>query len=337
MHFIRVLLCWLCAFSWAWGSPVLKRELVFDNAPFPHCHAVAFTQAPDGTLLCAWFSGSHEKNPDTGVWLARYVDGAWTTPREIANGLQASGKRYASWNPVLTTLPDGKVVLMYRIGESPRQWDAFYRVSDDNGQTWGTPQAFPENITGPVRNPPLYLPDGRIVLPSSKEFHSTFGWDLEFDLSDDGGKTWTAVAPDANGINAIQPALLRHENGRLQALARTRSDYVATTYSDDNGQTWTPLTLTPVQSPNAGIAAIRLRDGRFAMVHNSGPYRNRLVLSLSDNAQDWRTAATLRDDPDPSNHYSYPTIFQTVDGNIHVLYSWRLQNIAHDIIDPAAL
>lgn len=324
---------------WAHASEALiQREFVFDNAPFPSCHGATMSETSDGRLLCAWFAGSAEKNPDTGIWLSQKSGEKWSRPLEVANGLQASGRRFASWNPVLFTAKDGRAFLFYKIGDSPRDWRGFYRISNDDGETWGPTFTFENGVTGPVRNQPVELDDGRIVAPSSTEFHSTFGWRLEFDISDDGGISWRATKPDdGNFVNAIQPALLKHSDGRLQAIARSRSGKLATTFSSDGGVNWSPVELTAVDSPNAGVGAVSLADGRFLMVHNVGERRNRMAVSISDDGEHWKQALWLQNDDDVDHEYSYPTAIQTRDGKVHVVYTWRRANIAHEVIDPSKL
>ena len=70
-----------------------------EQAPFPQCHASTIAQAANG-LVGAWFGGTREKNPDVGIWLGRHIDGKWTAPVEVANGIDGE-KRYPCWNPVL--------------------------------------------------------------------------------------------------------------------------------------------------------------------------------------------------------------------------------------------
>ena len=315
----------------------MGRGWVFEHAPFPNCHASSIAQAGDGRLWCVWFGGTREKNSDNGIWISQFKDGKWSAPMEFANGLTAGGKRYASWNPVIFALADGRLVCTYLLGDSPRKWSGFYRVSRDNGQTWTAAREMPEGLTGPVRNPPLELGDGRIVVPSSTEFHSMFGWRAHFELSDDGGKTWKSVPVAANGINAIQPAVVALKDGRLQALARTRSGRIAVSFSGNGGESWSELEKLEAENPNSGLCVLGLRDGRFLMVHNPGKAgRGRLAVSLSEDGIHWREALVLQDGVE-GEEYSYPSAIQARDGRVHITYTWRRSRIAHDIIEPSKL
>jgi hypothetical protein len=81
---------------------LLISEFIFTSSkvPFPQCHASTIAESGDH-LVAAWFGGTGEKNPDVGIWLSRLEQGRWTPPLEVANGKQADGSRFASWNPVL--------------------------------------------------------------------------------------------------------------------------------------------------------------------------------------------------------------------------------------------
>src|SRR5437868_3994530 len=86
----------LCALAWffsldttAYAAPpgLVSSEFIFESAPFPSCHASTIVET-HGNLVAAWFGGTAEKNPDVGIWVSRQVDGKWTLPVEVANGVQ---------------------------------------------------------------------------------------------------------------------------------------------------------------------------------------------------------------------------------------------------------
>ena len=184
--------------------------------------------------------------------------------------------------------------------------------------------------------------EGRLIAPASVE---KGGWRLYFEYSDDMGQSWhkTDFVGADSGVLAIQPAILVLPDGRLQAVARTRNRQIVTTYSDDNGETWSRLQLTDVPNNNSGIDALTLRDGRYAMICNDWPLepgivkgpRTPLSLLLSDDGISWRRVLTVEDSP--VSQYSYPSMIQTEDGNIHLIYTWRRQRIKHVVIDPEKL
>jgi predicted neuraminidase len=135
------------------------------------------------------------------------------------------------------------------------------RTSADAGQTWSHARKLPAGILGPIKNKPVQLANGTIVSPSSTESGDTLPkWRIHFERSNDRGATWISTAPsDATDVNAIQPTILVHREGRLQALVRTQAAKIFETWSTDNGATWSPLAPTELPNPNVGIDGITLR------------------------------------------------------------------------------
>ncbi len=320
-------------------SPVLSAEFIFESAPFASAHASTIVETKAG-LVAAWFGGTREGADDVGIWLSRRLNGRWTAPIEVANSLQPNGTRHPCWNPVLFDVPGKGSLLFYKVGPSPRTWWGVVRSSSDSGATWSDARRLPDGILGPIKNKPVRLADGAIVSGSSTESPDPGNaWRVHFERSIDGGATWTATPPVASAegapIDAIQPAILLHPNGRLQAVGRTRSGRIFQTSSGDGGRTWTPMTLLRLPNPNAGIDAVTLRDGRHLLVHNHTPKgRTPLNVSVSMDGTTWESPLVLEDEP---GEYSYPAVIQTSDGLVHITYTWRRTRIKHVVIDPASL
>src|SRR6185295_4924489 len=256
----------------AGDAAIVTAEFVFETAPFASAHASTIVETRDG-LVAAWFGGTREGADDVGIWLSRHVGKTWTPPVEVATGAQPDGARHPCWNPVLFTMPDGALSLFYKVGPSPQRWWGMVRTSRDNGRTWSDATRLADGILGPIKNKPIRLSDGTIISPSSTESpERPSTWRVHLELSDDAGRTWTSVAPAAArsgpAIDAIQPAILIHGDGRLQAIGRTRSQRIFETWSSDRGKTWTPIALTALPNPNSGIDAVTLRDGRHIVVYN---------------------------------------------------------------------
>jgi len=313
-------------------SVVVRSEFIYDTAPFPSCHASTIVETSRG-FVAAWFGGTAERNPDVGIWVARLVDGRWTTPVEVANGVQSPSLRYPTWNPVLFRPTNGPLYLFYKVGPSPDAWWGMVTSSTDEGETWGPPARLPDGILGPIKNKPLQLSNGDVLAGSSTEHN---GWQVHFERSTDGGRTWVATAPvpDTATKGAIQPSVLMHRDGRLQAVGRTRSGHVFETWSTDQGRNWSPLSLLDLPNPNAGTDAITLSDGRQLIVYNhTAQGRSPLNVALSEDGRSWRTVAVLEDDP--GREYSYPAVIQARDGLVHITYTWRRERIRHAVIDVA--
>lgn len=329
------------------GAPV-QGEFIFEQAPFAQCHASTIAEAGDGDLVAAWFGGTREKHPDVGIWISRNESGRWSEPRGIANGVQyvltdGTVRRHPTWNPVLFQVPGGPLLLFYKVGPTPETWWGVRLESADGGRTWGTPQRLPEEVLGPIKNKPVLLSDGTLLCPSSREVPGA-GWTVHLELSRDLGRTWqlTPALKSEDGLNAIQPSVLIHTDGRLQILCRSKEGVVATAWSRDAGLTWSGLQATKLPNPNSGTDAVTLADGRHLLVYNptrpdegkwGGP-RTPLIVAVSTDGVSWRTLATLENEP---GEYSYPAVIQGADGRVHVTYTWRRTRIRHVTLDVAAL
>jgi predicted neuraminidase len=325
----------------AFKSGIIEDEFIYDVAPFPECHSATIVETPAG-LVAAFFGGTKERNPDVEIYVSRMEKNKWTAPVSVANGIQNDTFRFPTWNPVLYQVPGGDLLLFYKIGANPGTWKGWMKSSKDNGITWSQPTPLPEGFIGPVKNKPVLVGKQKLIAPSSTEGS---GWRVHFEITNDWGKTWKKVGPinDGKTLNAIQPSILIHKNGKLQILARSRDRAVVESWSSDNGETWSALAKTTLPNNNSGTDAVTLQDGRHLIVYNhildpkgeaKGP-RTPLNISYSNDGKTWYAALVLEDSP--ISQYSYPSIIQSKDGMVHVVYTWRRQKIKYVKIDPLKL
>ncbi len=311
---------------------IVKSEFIYqpEDVSFPSCHASTIIQNRK-ELQAAWFGGTAERNPDVGIWISRNKKGKWSKPVEVANGIQHKEKRYPCWNPVLYNA--GKeILLFYKAGSSPSDWWGELIKSDDGGRSWSHPCRLPEDIIGPVKNKPLLLNNGYLLCPSSTENE---GWRIHMEFTKDNGRTWERTpALNDRSIGAIQPTILLHPGGRLQILCRSTVSKVLSSWSEDNGRTWSELTPTALPNPNAGIDAVSLKDGRHLLVYNHLEIgRNSLNIAISEDGVDWKAAVLLENDQ-KGTEFSYPAVIQTNDGMVHITYTWNRKQIKHVVINP---
>src|SRR6478609_207463 len=275
-HLFRLFL-WSALFAVVGAAAPTERvrEFLYATAPFPQCHASTIAETSAGTLVAAFFGGTKEKNPDVGIWVTRRDSGRWTAPVEVANGVQparADGTvvRHPTWNPVLyQPRAGGPLLLFYKVGPDPETWWGMLMTSADDGRTWSEPRRLPEGVLGPIKNKPVELADGTLLCPSSSESKTT-GWTVHFELTRDLGRTWEVIGPinTKEEFNAIQPSVLFHADGRLQVLCRSKEDVVTTSWSADQGRTWSKMTATVLPNPSSGTDAVTLADGRQLIVYN---------------------------------------------------------------------
>ena len=328
---------------------MVLEEFVFCEAPFPSCHAATIAEVK-GELICSFFGGTAERNPDVGIWVSHKFNGKWTPVVEVANGVENPELRYPTWNPVLFQPKEGNLLLFYKIGPSPSEWWGMITTSSDGGWNWTEPKRIVDEneqvLIGPVKNKPIQLADGTILAPSSREDD---GWRAHVEASSDNGKTWTALTGPLNNpkqMHAIQPTLLTYLNGRIQMLCRGSEGKILETWSSDGGKNWSPMQPMILPNPNSGIDSVTLTDGRQLLVYNhsrrSQPgmgHKGRGILNvaLSIDGKNWQAALVLDYEDQPGQQFSYPAVIQTADGLVHIVYTWHRKRIKHVVLDPAKL
>lgn len=166
---------------------------------------------------------------------------------------------------------------------------------------------------------PTVLPSGRILLPL---YSDTFSLSI-MAISDDDGASWYASKP-LLGFGAIQPAVLRRDNGELVAYLRENGvlQRIRMSTSKDEGLTWGPVVITEMPNPGSGLDGVRLANGHWLLVYNDTTKdRNSLVVAISDDeGKTWKWKRHLEKEPKGSFHY--PTMIQGRDGTIHAVYSY---------------
>ena len=330
---------------------IVDDELIVPGAQSAHAPTIVETRK--GDLVVAYFAGTYERNPDCCIYVNRKERGSdhWGTAILAADGTvrqdstaTAAPVKTACWNPVLCEMPSGELWLFYKVGKTVKDWTGWLVKSADGGRTWGRPEPLPAGFLGPVKNKPL-LVGNRLVCGSSTEDD---GWRFHVELLDLTTGRWQYVGPiestvatktddnQPHPIDCIQPSLLQLQDGRLMVLMRTHNARLATSYSSDGGETWTPVVLTDIENNQSGTDAVTLADGRHALIYNNfqtlpltkkGP-RTPLSIALSaDDGHSFEHWLTLEESP--MGEYSYPAIIQGRDGTLHCVYTWRRQRIGY--------
>jgi len=341
---------------------IVTNEFLYEKAPFPQAHSATIVETTAGDLVSAFFGGTREGAPDVCIYTCRKDKDskAWTQPEMAADGIFSPTLRKACYNPVLYQMPGGPLYLFYKIGNKVSDWTGYLKKSDDGGHTWSKAYQLPDGYLGPIKNKIVDV-DGKAIAPSSTE---TGGWKVHFEIAEDGGRRTHIVGPlaaekavltqdmiadksnkkedmeggdnsSATTVQAIQPSILTYKDGRLQILCRTRNGRIATSWSSDKGETWTPLSLTSLPNNNSGTDAVTLQDGRQVLIYNAVAtpagekkgVRTPLNIAVSKDGVNWNMVMTLEDSP--ISQYSYPSIIQGKDGRIHVVYTWRRQRIKY--------
>ncbi len=320
------------------NAKILKSEFIFEQGKyFAQCHASSIEEAKNGNLLTTWFAGSHEGNQDVRIWGSIYDGNKWSEPQVWADGI--ADKTYPCWNPVLFRKgAESTIYLFYKVGPNPREWWGMMKTSDDNGKTWSKPERLPDGILGPIKNKPKELANGSVIAPSSEELSET-RWVAHVEMADSKMKNWKKIPIDhESSFNVIQPSIVFHPDNILQVLCRSREGSVITSWSKDQGKTWSKLAKTNLVNPNSGTDAIAVGNNYWIVYNPDIPGkewwegRAKLNIAYSKDGLNWEKFLALENNE--KGEFSYPTIFQDSKGNVHITYTYDRVNIKHLIIDP---
>jgi hypothetical protein len=276
------------------GYRSVESEFVFETAPFASAHASTIVETRRDWSRRGL--AARVKARPTSASGCRGARASAGRPIEVATGAQPDGARFPCWNPVLFEMPDKTLTLFYKVGPTPQSWWGMVRTSRDSGQTWSDARRLPDGILGPIKNKPVRLPDGTLVGPSSTESpERPSRWRVHFERSVDAGMTWTAVdasaSADGSRIDAIQPSILIHPGGKLQAIGRTRSGRVFETWSGDGKNVDADGSDGAAESGPASRHDVARWPPDRLQPHHTG--RSPLNVSLSRDGRTWEAALVL--------------------------------------------
>lgn len=325
-------LCWSLS-----GAPAdgLRFERLFgpEIPTGDYKHPASVTELANGDLFVVFFSGKGEYKDNTAaVFGSRRKAGSrrWSKPEKIA-----SNPFYALGNAVPWQAPDGTVWLFYvtRYGEI---WDTSRitaKISRDGARTWSESFSLTFEAGTMVRNRPIVLPGGDYLLPVYHEV----GDDPESVSKDctsfflryhPATGRWTESNHVRSRLGNIQPAPAVIAGDHLVAFCRRGGNYdgqadgwLVRTESRDGGRTWSPGTDSEFPNPNAAVDFLRLQSGHHLLVYNRS-FADRTPLAVALSTDGARTFPHRRDlIADPKGDYGYPTVIQTRDGQIRIIYT----------------
>ncbi len=251
------------------------REVADLPSPCVQAHAANLMVLPDGGLGCVWFGGSMEGRSDISVYMSQLEAGAsrWSAPRRLSGDARRSEQ-----NPVLFPAGDGSLWLLHTAQTSGHQDTAIVRrrISPDGGRSWGPTETLEAAAPGTfVRQPIHVVGDGSWLLPIFRcRKLAGENWDGSLDdsavmRSTDQGVSWQRiVVPDS--VGCVHMNIVAGADAGLLAFFRSRwADHVYASRSDDGGQSWCKPEPTTLPNNNSSIQALRLADGRLAMIFNA--------------------------------------------------------------------
>lgn len=304
---------------------LIKKELIFEKAPFAECHASTVVLLDGDRRLCAWFGGEKEAKNDVRIWYSRQIDGAWSAPCSIP-----AVADLPHWNPVLFETAKGEITLFYKVGVSVTQWKTYFSATRDGGETWSDPRELVEGDEndgrGPVKNKPIRHSSGALLAPASTERGS---WRCFIDRFD--GEKWTSspipVVEIDRRLHMIQPTLWEDRDGKVHALMRTQSGPIYRSDSCDGGENWSAAYPTAIPNNNSGIDCAVTSDGKIALLCNPVT-RGRTPLSLLVSCDGGATFEHMLDLETDKGEFSYPAIVAR-GKRLFATYTYNRKSIAY--------
>lgn len=295
-----------------------------------------FIQLADGRILFVYthFTGGGGDHDSAHLAARESSDGGrtWTDSDRVI--LENEGGMNVM-SVSLLRLQSGPIALFYLRKNATDDCRPVLRLSTDEAETWSDPS---ECITDEIgyyvvnNDRVIQLKSGRLVIPAA--FHARKGEEFKGRssslcyLSDDDGKTWrrsaTVIDPPADLTSGLQePGVVELKDGCLMMLCRTNGGCQYRSWSEDGGDTWSPIETTDIMSPQSPATFERIPStGDLLMAwndHSGIPEelkgkRTPFTLAVSrDEGKTWRKAMTLEDDP--NGWYCY-TAMDFVDGAV---------------------
>jgi predicted neuraminidase len=303
---------------------------------------LAMPASHPAALTAFWFAGDRESAPNVQIaasqfdrasrqWLpARYVVDRHVMGEQLGFGLRRLG------NPVAWLDASGRLHL-FVVATGWGGWAAarilhLVQSSADNSlaamelvPVRVLPLSWLWNTSFLVRNAPLPLADGGMVLPAHFEIGLKYPVALRFDKTGE----FLGMVRLSQRTHMLQPALLAQTPISWLGLMRdTRPNgHITAVQTQDGGQHWTDLPDLPLVNPDAAVAGVALAPQQLVLAHNSSPHaRDQLDLSTSGDALHWSPLQALAHGV-AGDEYSYPAL-TWADGSLWVSYTNQRRSIA---------
>ena len=302
--------------------------------PMPANHAAALT--------AFWFAGDRESAPNVQIAASQFdrASQQWTAARLVVDrfvmGQQLGFGLRRLGNPVAWTDGSGRMHL-FVVATGWGGWAAsrvlhLRQSSAGSGPAelaFGPVRVLPLswlwNTSHLVRNAPMALDDGGMVLPVYFELGIKYPVALRFDREG----AFRGLTRMSQHTHLLQPALVAQTPQQWLALMRdTRPNgKIGVAQTLDGGRHWSDLPDLVLDNPDAAVAAIAAGAGSLLMVHNpSVNSRSALDLSRSSDGAHWERVNALEQGTPPAE-FSYPAM-AWADGSLWVSYTAGRKRIA---------
>jgi predicted neuraminidase len=314
------------------------------SGAMPMAHSATAVELGDGRLRAFWYGGSREGAKDVAIYSAVFdpARASWSA-EEVAVARREARDELGRYlrklgNPVAFRDRRGRLWLFY-VSVSFGGWSGSavnFKTSDDEGVSWSRSRRLVTspllNVSTLVKGPALDYADGTLGLPVYHELLGKFGELLRIDtdgrLLDKTRLSW--------GRSSLQPVIVpltKHEAVGFLRASGSSPHRILTLRTEDAGRSWSELAPTSLPNPDAAISA--LRAGRQILLVFNDSERNRGNLKIARSRDGGKTFEEVGPVPVPGAppeapaDFSYPWLLQTGAGDVHLLYTWNRERIAH--------
>ncbi len=276
-----------------------------------------FITLNDGTVMFIYskYTGESSSDHAPASLVARYSrdEGKTWTVRDEIIVANEGGMNVMSVS--LLRLQNGNIALFYLRKNSTEDCIPMMRISDDEAQSWSDPIVCIQDKPGYYvlnNDRVIQLESGRLLMAVARHNGPGEAWKNAGSLfayySDDNGLTWTSgkQVPNDAEIVTQEPGLIEMEDGRVMMYIRASGGFQQLSFSEDKGETWSPIQQSNIPSPLSPATIERMPDGNWLLVWNNNDGSNpeiagkRTPLTAaisSDEGQTWKHINNIEDDP----------------------------------------
>ncbi|MFO1096538.1 MAG: exo-alpha-sialidase [Planctomycetaceae bacterium] len=302
-------------------------NLVFAATPeHPRYSEGSVIDLYDGSLLSAMteFSADSSDFAKARIVARASTDGGstWGEPRTLQENTGALNVMSVTLRRLGAPAEPGAIALFFLQKNAFNDLRTYVRISSDEARTFGEPILVTSDPGYHVVNNDrvTQLTGGRLIVPaaSTADVESVNHFVCHCYVSDDGGRTWrgTSGKVDAPQRGAMEPEVLELSDGRLMMIVRTQQGHIATSYSDDGGETWSAPGKLDLPAPEAPATIRRIpATGDLLLIWNNvfdagaGHGGERTPLTAAISSDEGRTWTNIRNlEPDPQRTYAYTSV-----------------------------
>lgn len=316
-----------------------RRSFVSAGAT-PMVHSATAVELADGRLRAFWYGGSREGakdvalftsvfDPDRAEWGRETVV---LTRRDARDELRRYVRKLG--NPVAFRDSRGRLWLFY-VSVFFGGWSGSsvnFTTSEDGGLTWARSRRL---VTSPlldvstlVKGPAIEYADGSLGLPVYHELLGKFGEMLR--IGADGRLLDKARLSSRR--TSLQPVVVPLTDRQAVAFLRASGSSprrVLAVRTEDAGRSWGTLETTSLPNPDAAVSALRAGADVLLAYNDSDTDRATLAIARSRDGGRSFELASVVDAPEPVRELAYPWLLETRSGDLHLLYTWNRERIAH--------